>query len=390
MSLDYHDDLPLIKKIRAFEEHIKSQPIVYKLTEVRSKCWFFLSLQRLSTDDAFNRRYPNFSDDLKLLPVETLACAGLAAHYLIQDIAPVSSYTNPNSSNIVATNTSWTIIHARIQGYGPIIHLSLLKENVYKCLISIRGTVVRVNPPEIKASWIAYRCRNCSTEQAIRQIESHKAIVPSACQEAKCRSRYQFEMLHNSPYTKCEPYQTIRLQENMQAVKGQIPKTIEVDFAHDLVETVYPGDDITVTGIMKVRTFERNKSYKGRGNDAGIHTFFLYGVSVVSNKNTISIRSMNLDDNDIATLKQIRNQPNWFRLLVHSLCPRIFGHDMLKAGLILSLFGGSGNGAERRPGSGKRAEIHVLIVGDPGIGKSVLIQSCANVSPRGIFVCGNR
>lgn len=58
----------------------------------------------------------------------------------------------------------------------------------------------------------------------------------------------------------------------------------------------------------------------------------------------------------------------------------------------MSLFGASGNGAnsEISPGVGKRSEIHVLVVGDPGLGKSLLIQSCSNVSPRGIFVCGNR
>lgn len=29
------------------------------------------------------------------------------------------------------------------------------------------------------------------------------------------------------------------------------------------------------------------------------------------------------------------------RLLVNSLCPSIFGHELVKAGLILGLFGGS-------------------------------------------------
>ncbi len=28
------------------------------------------------------------------------------------------------------------------------------------------------------------------------------------------------------------------------------------------------------------------------------------------------------------------------------------------------------------------------MVGDPGLGKSQLLQSCANIAPRGVFVCG--
>ncbi len=36
-----------------------------------------------------------------------------------------------------------------------------------------------------------------------------------------------------------------------------------------------------------------------------------------------------------------------------------------------------------------RNDTHVLVVGDPGLGKSQLLQSCANTAPRGVFVCGN-
>ncbi|KAI8552262.1 hypothetical protein RHMOL_Rhmol06G0253200 [Rhododendron molle] len=36
-----------------------------------------------------------------------------------------------------------------------------------------------------------------------------------------------------------------------------------------------------------------------------------------------------------------------------------------------------------------RGDIHVIIVGDPGLGKSQLLQAAATVSPRGIYVCGN-
>lgn len=31
----------------------------------------------------------------------------------------------------------------------------------------------------------------------------------------------------------------------------------------------------------------------------------------------------------------------------------------------------------------------ILFVGDPGLGKSQLLQAAASVSPRGIYVCGN-
>lgn len=319
-------------------------------------------------------------------------CAGLAAHQMIQKELPsVPSSQLVGKENL--TKLSLLPIRARIQGHTPIVNLSTLKQDIYNCLISVRGTVVRVNPPALKCSWIAFRCSKCKTEQAIRQTDVTKCNAPISCKASNCAARSNFAMLQSSPYTRTEPYQTIRLQESVQSVKGQIPKTIDVDLAYDLVDTVCPGDDITITGIMRVRTKEKGNFNRSKpGTEAGIHKYYIYGITIVSNKNTIAVRNLEFNEQEIDMIKNIGRQSNIFKVLVHSLCPRIFGHEMVKAGLILSLFGGSGNGAnsEKAPGTGKRSEIHVLVVGDPGLGKSLLIQSCSNVSPRGIFVCGNR
>lgn len=66
-------------------------------------------------------------------------------------------------------------------------------------------------------------------------------------------------------------------------------------------------------------------------------------------------------------------------MLVHSLCPSIFGHEAVKAGLVLGLLGG----AEGEGGAGARPHPHVLVVGDPGLGKSQLLQAAAHAAPRG-------
>lgn len=77
--------------------------------------------------------------------------------------------------------------------------------------------------------------------------------------------------------------------------------------------------------------------------------------------------------------QEVHDQPNLFTLLIHSLCPGIYGHEMIKAGLILSLFGGNNKSSDSRD------DIHVLIVGDPGLGKSQMLQACARVAPKGNY-----
>ena len=51
---------------------------------------------------------------------------------------------------------------------------------------------------------------------------------------------------------------------------------------------------------------------------------------------------------------------------------------MVKAGLILSLFGGNVKRAQLRD------DIHILLIGDPGLGKSQMLQACARISTKGI------
>lgn len=75
--------------------------------------------------------------------------------------------------------------------------------------------------------------------------------------------------------------------------------------------------------------------------------------------------------------QEIHSSENLFRLIVQSLCPSIFGQEMVKAGLILGLIGGT------EAEGGSRPNPHVLIVGDPGLGKSQLLQAATLAAPRG-------
>lgn len=55
-----------------------------------------------------------------------------------------------------------------------------------------------------------------------------------------------------------------RIQELMsdaQGEAGRIPRTIECELVHDLVDSCVPGDTVTITGIVKVSSAE-----EGLGN----------------------------------------------------------------------------------------------------------------------------
>jgi DNA helicase MCM8 len=57
---------------------------------------------------------------------------------------------------------------------------------------------------------------------------------------------------------------------------------------------------------------------------------------------------------------------------------------------VLALFGGSAR--DDRDGSDDipvRCDAHVLVVGDPGLGKSQMLKAVSAVAPRSVYVCGN-
>lgn len=118
-------------------------------------------------------------------------------------------------------------------------------------------------------------------------------------------------------------------------------------------------------------------------------------------------------------IHKISERKDLFALLVKSICPSIFGNELVKVGMIMSLFGGTdhrlkmkGDFADIIFGSGEnkeaseqangddllddekvtptiRPDIHMLVVGDPGLGKSQMLKHLINVAPRGVYVCGN-
>eukprot|EP00959_Pyramimonas_sp_CCMP1952_P451584 9455043-Pyramimonas_sp.AAC.1 len=62
---------------------------------------------------------------------------------------------------------------------------------------------------------------------------------------------------------------------------------------------------------------------------------------------------------------------------------------MVKCGLLLALFGGVRKNEDCHDKVPVRGDIHTLVVGDPGLGKSQMLKAACAVAPRGIYVCGN-
>jgi DNA replication licensing factor MCM6 len=89
---------------------------------------------------------------------------------------------------------------------------------------------------------------------------------------------------------------------------------------------------------------------------------------------------------EIKCVEDMARTPNLYERLVSSLAPSIFGHQEIKAGILLMLLGGV---HKRTPeGINLRGDINVCIVGDPGTAKSQLLRYATGLVPRGIYTSG--
>ncbi|KDP29072.1 hypothetical protein JCGZ_16461 [Jatropha curcas] len=190
--------------------------------------------------------------------------------------------------------------------------------------------------------------------------------------------------------------------------EGRVPRTVECELTEDLVDACIPGDVVTVTGIIRtINNYVDIGGGKLKGKNQGFYYLYLEGVSIKNSKSQSTsfdfqdsksnARATELSDlfsfspRDLEFIVKFSEEygSDIFRQIIQSICPSIYGHELVKAGITLALFGGVRKHSMDQNKVPVRGDIHVIIVGDPGLGKSQLLQAAAAVSPRGIYVCGN-
>ncbi|GAY52345.1 hypothetical protein CUMW_141080, partial [Citrus unshiu] len=288
-----------------------------------------------------------------------------------------------------------------------MIALKNLKAAYIDKLVSVRGTVVKAGTVRPLVVRMNFECSKCKSE-ILRIFPEGKFSPPLVCTLHGCKSK-TFTPIRAS--ARKIDFQKIRLQELLKSQdheEGRVPRTVECELSEDLVDACIPGDVVTVTGIIRViNNYMDIGGGKSKSKSQGFYYLFLEAVSVKNSKSqsdTEDLQGSNCNaraseqanlfsfsPRDLEFIVKFSEESgsDIFRQIVQSICPSIYGHELVKAGITLALFGGVRKHSMDQNKVPVRGDIHVIVVGDPGLGKSQLLQAAAAVSPRGIYVCGN-
>ncbi|RXN24671.1 DNA replication licensing factor mcm4 [Labeo rohita] len=184
----------------------------------------------------------------------------------------------------------------------------------------------------------------------------------------------------------------IKLQESPEDMPaGQTPHTTVVYAHNDLVDKVQPGDRVNITGIYRAAPMRLNP------RQSQVKSVYKTHIDAIHFRKTDEKRLHGVDEDSeqklftkerVAMLKELAAKPDVYERLSSALAPSIYEHEDIKKGILLQLFGGTRKDFTQTGRGNFRAEINILLCGDPGTSKSQLLQYVYNLVPRGQYTSG--
>ncbi len=251
------------------------------------------------------------------------------------------------------------IFHARFDNLPDTTSIRELHSQVLNRFVQIKGIVIRVSEIFARISKAAYRCKSCDEMYLIDLMKGEQAI-PKVC--PNCGGRLLFDE-GNSEYIN---WQHIRIQELPEDLPpGAMPKHIEAELWDDLVDKVKPGDQVIATGVIKLQPASGSRRISTKPVLIYKRYLDLNNVKVPSKV----YEKVDISPEDEKIILNLAEDPNIEEKLLNSIAPAIYGWRHIKKAIVLALFGG--NPLVLPDGTKIRGELHLLLVGDPGVAKCV-------------------
>ncbi|KAK6941081.1 MCM N-terminal domain [Dillenia turbinata] len=248
-------------------------------------------------------------------------------------------------------------------------------------LVRISGIVTRCSDVKPLMQVAVYTCEECGFE--IYQEVTARVFMPLfECPSSRCSTnRAKGNLILQLRASKFMKFQEAKIQELAEHVpKSHIPRTMTVHLRGELTRKVAPGDVVELSGIFLPIPYTGFRAMR-----AGlVADTYLEAMSVTHFKKKYEEYELIGDEEE--QIARLAEDGDIYNKLAQSLAPEIFGHEDVKKALLLLLVGAPHR--KLKDGMKIRGDIHICLMGDPGVAKSQLLKHIINVAPRGVYTTG--
>ena len=244
-------------------------------------------------------------------------------------------------------------------------------------LIFVQGLVRQKSDVRPQTTSARFECPMCGNIMNVLQLEG-TFKEPSKC---GCGRKGKFVMLDKEMVDA----QGIVLEEASENLEGgEQPKRMNVLLTNDLVSPLSekrtaPGSKVEAIGIIKEIPIISKSGSRSTRSDLMIEANYIRPTQD-------TFYEINISPEEEKEILAIANDPRGYEKLINSIAPSIFGYEKIKEGLLLQLMGGVRKVRNDKVVS--RGDMHILLIGDPGSGKSALLKRIVQFAPKGRYVSG--
>ncbi|HIG97421.1 MAG TPA: minichromosome maintenance protein MCM [Candidatus Aenigmarchaeota archaeon] len=242
-------------------------------------------------------------------------------------------------------------------------------------LWSIDATIKAASEVKPQIYEAIFECPDCKAK--INVLQTGKIVQkPAVCE---CGRRGDFTLIDKKMFD----IRWLKAIEPFEITTGEQPGEITVLLKEDLTtpkmqKKTDPGSNLKLVGIVK----EIPKHIKGKlstNMDTYVETNHV-------ETSQVEFEELEITPENEKQIRDLSTNPNVYDMLRASIAPGIFALDDIKDSVVLQLFGGLVHVLP--DGSRVRGNIHILITGDPGVGKTQLLKLVSSAVPRGRYVSG--
>ena len=281
-------------------------------------------------------------------------------------------------------------INAKISVHNRDLVTPMKKINVGGLgrLIVFDSTIISKTERKATLKDRVFVCRECNLAQPRKGTQ---------CFNCDSKSIY-FSVIRSQP-TDIEYLEVQEMREEIM-LGSSVPNVMSVKVYGDLTGKYKPGDNVRIVGIQKLEKsvsdtqlaksieeadeFSSSPLFDSVIEAHNIELLDSESDSIVENPERILTE---VDRLQILALRQkYPKDSDLLEVLVNSFAPYIYGHRSEKLSIILQAIGSVPISLDRNVQ--KKSQINILLVGDPGEAKSMLLEAAMRINIHGKYASG--